>query len=85
MFINKKERIYHLVDFTFSADEKYKIKDIYLVIVREMRKLHNMGVIVIPVIISALRTVPKGLVIGLTEFEIRNRVCFFSLMAYQHS
>ena len=42
----------------------------YLDLVRELEKLWNMKVTVIPIIIGALGTVPKGLVRRLDELEI---------------
>ena len=37
------------------------MKDKYLDLVRELKKLWNMKVVVIPIIIGALGMVPKGL------------------------
>ena len=41
---------------------------------REQKKLWNMKVMVIPIIIDALGTVPKGLGKRLAEFKIRERI-----------
>ena len=49
-------------------------KDKCLDIAREWKKLKNMKVTVIPIVIGALGTVTKELVQGLEDFEIRGRV-----------
>ena len=70
----KKKRTHCIVDFAVPANHKVKIKedkmrDKYLDLARELKKLWN--VIVIPLKIGVLRTVPKGLVEGLEELGIR--------------
>ena len=52
------------MDFTVRADHKVKIEEIektdkYLDFARELKKLCNMKVIVIPIVISALGIVPQ--------------------------
>ena len=64
------------MNFAISADQKMKIKEskksgMYLHLPRELRKLWNMRVTVIPIMIGALGTVPKGLETRLEESEIR--------------
>ena len=66
------------MDFAVPADHKEKLKerenkDKYLDLARELKKLWNMKVVVIPIVISALGTVTKGLVKGLDDLEIRGR------------
>ncbi len=46
----------------------------YLDLVRELRKLWNMTVTVIPIVIDALGTVPKDLENGIEEVETRERI-----------
>ena len=77
MIINKKKkkRTCHIVDVTIPVDHRVKIKENekigeYLDLAREMRKLRNMRVTVIPIVISALGMAPKGLVRGLEVLEI---------------
>ena len=48
--------------------------DKYLDLARELNMLCNMRVIVIPVVVDALGTVPKGLESRLEELEIRRRI-----------
>ena len=45
----------------------------YLDLARERRKLWNMRVTVVPVVIVVLRTIPKDLIRGLEELEIGGR------------
>ena len=79
VLINKKERICHLVDFSVPADHREKLKEIekkdkYLDLTRELKKLWNMRVKVVPIVIGALGTVPKGLEKSLSELEIKGRI-----------
>ena len=48
--------------------------DKYLDLTRELKKLRNMMVTVIPVVIGALETIPKWLVPGLEDLEIKEQV-----------
>ena len=72
----KKKRTCQIVDFVVSADHRVKLKenkkkDKYFVLARELKKLRNMKVMVIPIIIDALDTVTKGLIQRLEDLEIR--------------
>ena len=76
MLISQKQRACHLVDFAILADHRVKIKesekiDKYLDLARELRKLWNKRMIVIPVVVSMLELVLKGLQKRLEELEIR--------------
>ena len=67
------------MDFAVPADHSVKLKenekrDKYLDLPRELNKLWNMKVTVIPIIIGVLGTVTKGLIQGLEDLEIRGRV-----------
>ena len=46
-------------------------KDNYLDLTRELKNLWNIKVMVISNVIGVLRTIPKGLVRGLEDLEIR--------------
>ena len=68
------------MDFAVPADLRVKLKesekkDKYLDLAREFKKLWNVKVKVIPILIGALSTVNKGLVQGLVhgleDLEIR--------------
>ena len=57
-------RTCRIVDFAFPANYRVKLKesenrDKYLDLARELKKLWNMKVTVIPIVISALGTVTK--------------------------
>ena len=76
---NKKERTCWIVDFSVPADHRVKLKesennDKYLDRASELKKkLWNMKVTVIPIVIDALGTVTKGLIKRLEDLEIRGR------------
>ena len=62
----KEEETWRLVNFAVPANHRVKIKesekvDKYLFPIRELKKLWNMKVNVIPTVIGVLGTVPKGL------------------------
>ena len=60
------------VDYGVTLKESEK-KDKYLDHARELKKLWNMKVTVIPIVIGALGTVTKGLMQGLEELNIIER------------
>ena len=45
-------------------------RDKYLDLARELKKLWNMKVTIIPILIGAFGTVTKGLLKGLEDFEV---------------
>ena len=68
-----------IVDFPVPADHRVKLKecekkDKYLDLARELKKLWNMQVTIIPIVIGAFVTVTKGLLKGLEDLEIGGRV-----------
>ena len=79
IIINKKKRTCKIVDFAVPADHRIKLKeceknDNYLDLARELKKLWNMQVIIIPIVIGAFGTVTKGLLKGLEDLEVGGRV-----------
>ena len=61
------------------ADHRIKPKecekrDKYLDLARELKKLWNMKVTIIPIVIGAFGTVTKGLLKGLEDLEVGDRV-----------
>ena len=50
------------------------MRDMYLDLVREWKKLWNVKVTIIPIVIDAFRKVTKVLVKGLEDLEIAGRV-----------
>ena len=75
----KKKRICKIVDFAVPADHRIKLKecekkDKYLDLARELKKLRNMKVTIVPIVIGAIGTITKGLFKGLDDFEVGGRV-----------
>ena len=67
------------MDFAILADHRVKLKenektDKYLDLAWELKKLWNMKVTIIPIVIGALGTVTEGLLKGLEDLEIKGRV-----------
>ena len=65
--VDKKDRTCRTVDFAFPMDHRVKLKeskksDKYLDLARELKKLWNMKVTVIPIVIGTLSTITKRLV-----------------------
>ena len=61
----KKKKICKIFDFAVPADHRIKLKecekrDNYLALPRELKKLWNMKVTIIPIMIGAFGTVTKG-------------------------
>ena len=66
------------MNFTVLTHGRVKLKesekrDNYLNLARELKKLWNLKVTIIPIVIGAFSTVTKGLVAGLEELEITGR------------
>ena len=79
IIINNKKKICKIVDFAVPADHRIKLKecekrDKYLDLARELKKLWNMKVTIIPIVIGAFGTVTKGLLKGLEDLEVGGRV-----------
>ena len=77
-----------LVYFAVLADNRVKIKESknikkYLDLARELKKLKNILVILIPIVIGALRTKLRGLERGLEQLKIRGRIETIKTMALQ--
>ena len=76
---NKKKRICKIVDFAVPADHRIKLKesekkDKYLDLARELKKLWNMKVTIVPIVIDVFGTITKGLLKGLEDLEVGGRV-----------
>ena len=75
----KTERTCRIVNIAVPIHHRIKLKgsktkDKLLNLARELKKLWNMKVMVIPIEISVVGTVTKGLIQGLEELEVRGRV-----------
>ena len=78
IIINKRKRICKIVDFAVPADHRINLKenekkDKYLDLDRELKKLWNMKVTIVPIVIGALGTITKGLLKGLEDLEVGGR------------
>ena len=74
----QKKRTWKIVDFAVPAYHRINLKecekkDKYLDLVREMKKLWNMKVKIIPIVIGAFSSVTKGLLKGLEDLEVGRR------------
>ena len=79
IIINQKKRTCKIVDFAVPADHRIKLKecekkDKYLDLARELKKLWNMQVTIIPIVIGAFGTVTKRLLKGLEDLAVGGRV-----------
>ena len=79
IIINKRKRICKIVDFAIPGDHRINLKesekkDKYLDLARELKKLWNMKVTIVPIVIGTLGTVAKGLLKGLEDLEVGGRV-----------
>ena len=75
----QQKRTFKIVDFAVPADHRVKLKENekknkYPDLARVLKKLWNMKVTFIPIVIGTLGTVTKGLVQGLDDLEIRRKV-----------
>ena len=66
-YYQPKERTKRIVDFAVPADYRVKLKesekkDMYLDLARVLKKLWNMKLTIIPIVVGALGTFTKGLV-----------------------
>ena len=75
---HKKKRICKIFDFAVPLDHRInrkesEKKDKYLNLARELKKLWNMKVTIVPIVIGALGTITKGLLKGLEDLDIGGR------------
>ena len=75
----KKKKTYKIVDFAVPTEHRIKLKecekrDKYLDLARELKKLCNMKVTIIPIVVGAFGTVTKRLLKGLEYWEVSGRV-----------
>ena len=79
IIINKKKRICKIVDFAVPADHIINVKesekkDKYFDLARELKKLWNMKLTIVPIVIGAFDTITKGLLKALWDLEVGGRV-----------
>ena len=85
IIIIKKKWTCKIVDFAVPAEHRKKLKegekkDKYLNLARELEKIWNMLVTIIPMVIGAFRTVTKGLLKGLVDLEVGGRVTIIPIV-----
>ena len=78
IIINKKKRTCKIVDFAVPDDHRIKLKECekknkYLDLARELKKLWNMQVTIIPIVIGTFGKVTKRLLKGLGDLEAGGR------------
>ena len=54
--------------------KEFEKKDKYLDLARELKKLWNMKITIVPIMIGALGTITKGLLKGLENLDVDQRV-----------
>ena len=86
----KKKRICKIVDLAVPVDHRIKLKecekkDRYLNPARELKKLWNMKVTIVPIVIGAFATIIKGLLKGLEDLEVGGRVETIQMTALQRT
>ena len=74
----KKKKICKIVDFVVPADHRINLKesekkDKYFDLARGVKKLWNMKVMIMPIVIGAFGTITKGLLKSLEDLEIGGR------------
>ena len=79
IIINKKKRTGKIADFAVPADPRIELKECekknkYLDLAKELKKLWNMKVTIVPIAIGAFGTVTEGLLKDLDNYEVGRRV-----------
>ena len=75
----QKKRICKIVDFAVPLDHRINLKesekkDKYLDLAKELNKLWNLKVTIVPIVIGAFGTITKGLLKSLEDLEVGGRV-----------
>ena len=79
IIIISTKKIGKIVDFAVPADHRIKLKECekrykYLDLARKLKKLWNMKVTIIPIVIGTFGTVTKGSLKGLEDLEVGDQV-----------
>ena len=82
----KKKRICKIVDFAIPADYRINLKecekkDKYFNLAREFKKLSNMIMTIVPIVIGAFGTITKRLSKGREDLEVGGRVEIIQMTA----
>ena len=86
IIINKKKRICKIVDFAVPADHRINLKECekkhkYLDLARDLKKLWNMKVTIVPIVIGVFGTITKRLLKGLEDLEVGGRIEIIQMTA----
>ena len=79
IILNKKKRTCKIVVYDVPGEHRIKLKECekknkYLDLVRELKKLWNMKVTIVPYVIGGFSTVTEGLLKGPEDLEVGGRV-----------
>ena len=79
IIMNEKKIICKMVDFAVPADYRINLKECekkykYLDLARELKKLRNVKVTIVPMVTGAFGTVTKGLLKDLEDMEVGGRL-----------
>ena len=79
IIIDKVKKLYQIVDFAVPYDTKVNTKEVEKIekhqdLARELTKLWNMKVSIIPVIVGALGTTPKTICKRMEDIGIKTRI-----------
>ena len=79
MIFNQKKRTCKILDSAVHVEQRVNLKegekrDKYLDLARESKKIWNMKVMVILIVVGAIGTISKRLVKGLEDLEIREHI-----------
>ena len=85
IIINKKKRNCKTVDFDVPADHWINLKecakkDKNIDLARELKKLWNMKLTIVPIVIGAFGTISKELLKGLEELEVGGTIQMTALL-----
>ena len=80
IIIDKHTNKAQVIDFTIPYDSGVDSKEIekmekYQDLVRELKKLWDMKIVIIPIVLGALRTTLKTLQKGMKDIEIKTSIC----------
>ena len=86
IIINYKKKNCKIVDSDVPAEHRINLKesekkDKYHDLAKELKKLRNMKVTIVPIVIGSLVTISKGLLKGLEDLEVGRRVDTFKMTA----
>ena len=75
----QKKRICKIVDFAVPTNHRINLKECekknkYRDLARELKKLWNMKVTIVPIVIGAFGTITKGVLKDLEDFEVGGQV-----------